>query len=196
MMETVTVRDLMSREYVGVSEGDDLRETVEVLVAEDAECAVVLRGTDPVGFVSPREVLRVVAGDGDSGDLTVADVMERHVPLIGPNEPVTKATSRMAQDNVHRLVVTDAVGEPLGVLTDHDVVAASALRAANGDEDEDQRAEATARAMGAGGGATAVTEAATPEEYSTQGICEVCGSLTRDLSSFNGQLVCADCKNV
>ena len=29
--------------------------------------------------------------------------------------------------------------------------------------------------------------------YSTQGVCESCGALTRELSSHNGQLLCADC---
>ena len=32
--------------------------------------------------------------------------------------------------------------------------------------------------------------------FSDQGICERCGALTSELASFNGQLLCADCRDV
>jgi formylmethanofuran dehydrogenase subunit E len=33
-------------------------------------------------------------------------------------------------------------------------------------------------------------------EYSDQSICEVCGTLARELANVNGQLVCQDCREM
>jgi hypothetical protein len=40
------------------------------------------------------------------------------------------------------------------------------------------------------------SQTASEDSFDDQGICEVCGALTHDLSAFNGQLRCADCRNV
>ena len=45
-------------------------------------------------------------------------------------------------------------------------------------------------------GAEVGRESQVDTEYSNQSICEVCGSLSRDLTNVNGQLLCPDCRSV
>ena len=52
MNENVTVREVMEREFVGVSESDGVLETSELLLREGSDLAVVLRGSEPVGVVT------------------------------------------------------------------------------------------------------------------------------------------------
>ncbi|MEF8787364.1 MAG: CBS domain-containing protein, partial [Haloarculaceae archaeon] len=49
---------------------------------------------------------------------------------------------------------------------------------------------------GAGTALAAEAETEAEDNFEDQGICEVCGTFTRDLSSFNGQLLCDDCRDM
>lgn len=189
MNGNVTVGQVMRRDYVGASEGDGLAETAALMLEEGVETVVVLRGTDPIGMVTQRDVLETAVERGDLDSVTVADVMQNNPPTVGPGETLAAATDRMSGTDSRHLLVMEG-DELAGVITEHDVVTASTLDP--GVESERVETErATVEAV------TATAEGtATDEEYSNQGICELCGSLSRDLSTFNGQLVCSDCKNV
>jgi CBS domain-containing protein len=188
MNTDVTVREVMDREYVGVSESDDLVETVEVLLEAGTDTAVVLRGSDAVGVVTERDVLSVLVEGPDLREATVADAMTDRVPTVEPETSLTGATDRMSARETRRLVVTDG-GSPLGIVTEHDLLTARThVPGQQGAEDE-------AVAVDAGGTAVAM-ENERQHSFEGQGICEVCGTFTRDLVAFNGQLRCSDCRDM
>ncbi|MFB6354859.1 MAG: hypothetical protein ABEJ92_12335, partial [Halobacteriales archaeon] len=86
-------------------------------------------------------------------------------------------------DGIRTLLVEDG-GDLVGSVSEHDVVTAHALF-----ESRSRPSPAAARTE-----APADTAAELDREvYSTQGVCESCGALTRDLASHNGQLLCTDC---
>ncbi|EMA47302.1 signal transduction protein with CBS domains, partial [Halococcus saccharolyticus DSM 5350] len=95
MSSAVTVREVMTREFVGVSEGDAVVETVELLLDEGAECAIVLRGRDPVGMLSERDALSLVTSDTDPATATVSDVMSDGVIQIPSDESLAAAAGVM-----------------------------------------------------------------------------------------------------
>ena len=188
----VTVRDVMTREYVGASEGDALAETAALMIEEDVEAVVVLRGQEPVGLVTQRDALSAAVDHGSLASLSVGDAMQSDPPTVAPEESLASATDLISGSETRRLLVTEGA-EPLGVISEHDIVTASTLNpGANGGERPERETEAVVTETV--GEAEVATTA--EGEYSSQGICEVCGSLSRNLSSFNGQLVCADCKDV
>jgi predicted transcriptional regulator len=174
MSSAITVREVMTREFLGVSEGDDLLETVELLLDEEADCAVVLRGRDPVGALDERDALSVLVGDTDLGAATVSDVMSDGVVRIASDTSLAAAAGAMAREDADWLLATE--DEPVGVVSAYDIVAASTIA-----PDADSET-----------GPTATPDAAA---YDTQGICEACGTLAGDLMSVNGQLVCANCRD-
>ncbi|WP_254545097.1 CBS domain-containing protein [Halomarina pelagica] len=166
---SVTVRDAMTRTYVGVTEGDTLAETAELLVEEDATCAVVLRGREPIGVVGQADVLAAyVRGDADRS--TVSDVMNTDVATVPPGTSVRDASNRFT-GQIHRLLVTDG-DELLGVLTERDI-----LTVPHGTDSFDDEMHSS-----------------TPN-YGEQGICEGCGTLTRSLEVADGLALCADCRD-
>lgn len=181
----------MRRDYVGASEGDGLAETAALMLEEDVETVVALRGAEPVGMVTQRDVLEAAVEHGDLAAVTVADVMQNSPPTVGPDETLAAATDRMSGTDSRHLLVTEG-DELAGVITEHDVVTAATLDPGI----ETERVEAGGEAAVEAVAATAEAGTTGDEEYSNQGICELCGSLSRDLSTFNGQLVCSDCKNV
>jgi CBS domain-containing protein len=174
MSSAITVRDVMTREFLGVSEGDDLLETVELLLAEEAGCAVVLRGHDPVGALDERDALSTLVGDADPDAVTVGDVMSNGVVRVAADASLAAAAGAMARENTDWLLAV--ADEPVGVVSAHDLVAASTIA-----PDADGET-----------GPTATPDAAA---HDAQGVCETCGTLAGDLVSVNGQRVCANCRD-
>jgi CBS domain-containing protein len=191
MNTEVSVREVMNREYVGASESDDLVQTVELLLREEADTAVVLRGSETVGVVTERDVLALLVEGPDPEDATVGDAMTESLPTIAPDETLEAAADIMSAQSARRLVVTNG-GEPLGVITEHDLLAARTYDPSPGED------ELAATAAESSAGTAIATESRTEAEdsFDDQGICEVCGTLTSDLASFNGQLLCSDCRDM
>jgi len=187
MNSDVTVRELMDREYVGVSESDGLIETVELLLTEDKETAVVLRGSEYVGVLTERDVLELLVGDNSPEGATVSDAMTDEVPTVSAEETVSAAADRLSTEPARRLIVTDGT-EPLGVVTQEDLLAGQNYPEQTAVAEEPELVQAQPEA--------GTAQTANGEGFDDQGICEVCGSLARDLASFNGQLLCADCRDM
>jgi predicted transcriptional regulator len=136
MRTDTTVRDVMHREFLGVSESDSLSEAAALLVEEETNCVVVVRGSDPVGRLESRDALDVLldadrsASDADD-ELTVANAMGPPLPAVSPNDSLTAVEERLVAEGADRVVAVDD-GEAVGVVTDGDVLAAGAPRAGTG----------------------------------------------------------------
>lgn len=178
MNSDTTVRDVMHREFLGVSESDSLGDAASLMLSEEADCLVVVRGGEPIGSLSPRDALETLLDGADPETTTVGDVMMPAAPTVSIDEQLEITEDRLVSEGARRVIAT-ADEEAVGVVTAHDVLAASRARS-------DRDTPATT------GGA----EAAQNTESMTQSICEVCGSLTSELSRSNGQLVCPDCLEV
>lgn len=183
----VTVREVMNHEYPGVSESDSLVDTVELMLREDEPTALVHRGNELVGLVGERDVMEAVV-DGEPSAATVGEVMTESVPTIDAEESVDGAAAEMSTRNVDGLVVTNGGGEPLGLVTERDLLAASTYRTGESGADATRR-ESVAAMEESGDPATE------GEAFPDQSICESCGTLASNLASFNGQLLCADCRS-
>ncbi|WP_254271463.1 CBS domain-containing protein [Haloarcula marina] len=193
MNEPVSVREVMNREYVGASESDTLHETAELLVREEERAAVVLRGTDPIGVVKQADILAHVVEGEALASSTVGDVMSDAVPSLSPDAGLPEARDQLVAWSTSWALVTED-GDLLGTLTEHDILAAARMEgdvteATTPIEDQTQIAT-TGQAATTGG------ETAADDSFEEQGICSACGTFTRNLASFNGQLLCTDCRDV
>jgi len=186
MDPAVTVREVMTREYVGVTESDPVDGAVELLLKEGAEVVLVQRGERLCGVLTPADALAV------DGEATVAEAMREAPRPVAPGESVVEAVGRMADLAAACLPVVGEDGIE-GVVTRGDVVGAAATYGARPEGvagSEPVTATAAMAAADAGDGGAA------EDGYSAQSVCEACGSLASDLREFNGQLVCADCREV
>lgn len=175
----VSVRDVMARSYVGVTEGDSLIGAAELMHDEQEICAVVLRGSDAVGTIHAANIVGMVAQRRDLDSVQVEDVMTPTTNTI-PADADLETAVQLLMTNDGLPVVVEANNEVVGILSEHDVVTAYAVYT-------------DAMAEEQGGTAPVADAGPVDAEYSDQGVCEVCGSLTRELTEHNGQLVCPDC---
>lgn len=196
MNRDVTVQEVMDREFVAANESDNAFETVELMLREEAEPAVVLRGSEPVGVLSDRDVLElIVDGDDDPTTATVGDAMTDSVPTVTPEYTLAEARDRMAARSTSWLVVSSG-GSPDGLVTEHDVLSSSTIGTEIDAADGSGEAESHLVDASTSTATTDVGAAESGGGFEDQGICEKCGSLTRDLSAFNGQLLCGDCRDI
>lgn len=211
MQDAVTVRDVMSREFLGVSEGDTLDEVVDVMVAERVSSVVVVRGDELVGLVTEQDLLELIATDRGIDDRNVDEVMRPPPEPIDAERDVTAALDDLANTESRELPVSNGTGDLVGVLSESDLLTASASLFVG--TDHTSRAEEVGTAdPGAERGtglraedpfeaeATGVEAENSPngpeDSYSTQSVCESCGSLASDLVDFNGQLLCHECRDI
>ncbi|MFC7079969.1 cyclic nucleotide-binding/CBS domain-containing protein [Halorussus caseinilyticus] len=198
----VTVRDVMSREYVGVSESDTVLGAVRLMREEGVGCAIVLRGSDPVGIVTESDVLALVADEGVPAETEVSSVMSEPVVSVNADRELSDAAGTMSREDIRRLLVTND-GELLGVLSERDVISASAsLSGVPSLREEPLGGEPMgSESMGnerlaSESAETIADDGGDRYDYSDRSICETCGTLSRELTNVNGQLICADCRDV
>lgn len=189
MNEAVTVREMMDREYVGVSESDDLVETVELLLREEAEAAVVQRGSEHVGFLSERDILALLVEGPSPEDATVGDAMTETVPTIEPDASLESAADMLSTRSARRLLVSNG-SEPLGFLTERDLLATKTQERREIDSPVAESEQMTMSMHGS------TDSASTEDHFDDQGICEACGKLTQGLAGVNGQVLCSDCRGM
>lgn len=168
----------MEQGFVGVSESDTLGGVARLLVSEGTDSAVVLRGNDPVGVLSARDALGALLDGSDPGETPVSEAMSPTPETIHGRATLREAEERLVGGAEGDLLIVDE-GDPVGVLSDRDVLTAMAAEARNGQEPPGPALEHDGET-----------------EYAAQSICEECGGLTRDLSEANGRLVCQNCRGV
>jgi len=183
MNESLSVADVMRRDYVGVNEGDSVAGAAELIHEEGVGSALVLRGREPVGVLTSRGVVEVVASGADPDELSVEDAMREPAVTIDREADLAEAIGTIVDRGVRQLAVVDGEGA-VGVVSEHDIVTApTVLSAASHGSDATSQAPIENRPEG---------EPRT-EARSTQGVCEGCGALAGSLDAHNGRLLCADC---
>lgn len=196
MNADVSIRDVAARNFVGVTESDAVDGASRLMRADDTSCAVVLRGSDPVGIVTERDVVDLVANGADPSATAVREIMSEPVVTMDAEESLAHAAERMGTETIRHLVVTDGE-EVFGVLAANDILTARAVESPpgggtpSGDPSTGELIE--------NGGMDVVDDRdaeSTEATYDPQSICEKCGALTDSLTETNGQLVCENCQEV
>ncbi|WP_280585189.1 CBS domain-containing protein [Halorubrum sp. Boch-26] len=207
MRTDTTVRDVMHREFLGASESDGLADAAALMVEEETDCLVVVRGGEPVGRLGCRNALDVLLdadgwSPGDADGPTVGSVMGPPLPTVAPDDALAAVEERLVAEGADRVVAVEG-GEAVGVVTAGDALAAGAPRTGDGAReapvgDESLRRRGDEGMLGSDGGVDPASEAATTDVSgsATQGVCESCGALVPDLVTANGQAVCPECSEV
>jgi len=199
-MTHLALRDVMSHEFVGVSEADALRDAVELMRSEHTISAVVLRGNDPVGVVTAGTVFDFLLEDGTADSVTVSDVMEETPASLPLGASIAEAADVMGRTGDPRVLVVDEDEEVRGIVEARDVAPAITERT-------DRAPTAQAQTVGgnANPGEPGDDDADGPtdeyadgpaHDYAEQGVCESCGSIATELANVNGRLLCTECRSV
>lgn len=177
MAQAVSVTEVMTADFLGVTEGESVANVAELLSDHRAGAAVVMRGSRPVGLVTATDLLAVLGG-GDPGD-PVEEYMQIPVVTIPPDATIGHAADRLLASEAQRIVVVDLEGAAIGVIGATDIMTAS-------DTLLEPHLEHT----------TSAGEGRNQPRLSEQGVCESCGALVDSLTEVDGTLLCAACADL
>ncbi len=130
-VETRRVRDTMTTRVATVREGDPLGKVAAAFEAHSFHHVPVLdaSGSEVVGIVSDRDLLRASLAGRYDPTAPVSSIMSRQLASIHANANLALAAARLVEANVNSLLVRDADGQFLGVLTSWDLIVSLATEA-------------------------------------------------------------------
>jgi CBS domain-containing protein len=181
-MAQLALRDVLSHEFVGVSESDDLLDAVGLMREEQTNSAVVLRGSNPVGIVTAESVFDLLLDGQRPENASASDVMENPPESLSLDATVADAANLMGRTGEPRVLVADDDGVH-GIVEARDVAPSV--------EKQIRGAPATPSTHPASS-----PQGESNESYAEQGVCEGCGGLAHELVDVNGQLLCPECRAV
>ncbi|MBT0654107.1 CBS domain-containing protein [Geomobilimonas luticola] len=121
-MEMRKVEQVMTRKVVTVSREVTLAHILERMAGPGISCVVVVDDNSPVGIVTERDMVRLVA-DGVALDTTpVGMVMNSPVMSVPIGTTVHKAATVMKQNRFRRILVLDPAGRIEGIITQSDII--------------------------------------------------------------------------
>lgn len=121
----LSAADCMSREVRTVRADANLREAAQGLVAARVHRLVVVDAHGaPLGVLSTRDLLKDVAQQRSLQP--IAEIMTPDPVCVDVGCPIDEGIARLAESNVHGLVVTEGL-RPVGVFTHTEALAARSL---------------------------------------------------------------------
>jgi CBS domain-containing protein len=119
-----TAADAMRTAVVTIGDDAEVREAARLMVRHRIHRVVVTRNGRAIGILSARDAMRAVFFERLVAPLS--SVMSAPVETIDIGDPIRAAVDRLAEINVHGLVVVD--GEwPVGVFTQAEAIKARGL---------------------------------------------------------------------
>jgi CBS domain-containing protein len=124
------VKEVMTKSPYCCSADDTLEDAARIMADHGCGCVPVLDGDDRViGLLTDRDVCVAAYRERRLLEaLRVAPFMSSRVQQCGPEEELEAAAERMRSYRIHRLVVVDAAGKLLGVLSLDDLARRGASR--------------------------------------------------------------------
>jgi len=177
----MVVKDVMSSPVITVDEDATVNKAAQLMADSHIGCIVVTsKEGKPMGIITESDfVTRVLAKNIQPSKLTAKEVMTSPLITIDPDETLSETARRMSQLNVRRLGVTYK-GNLVGIISSKDILAITPelLEIIQ----EKARIER----------GTAVEEGS--ESAPLAGYCEQCGSWSDDLTEFEGNFLCEECR--
>jgi len=116
------VKDLARSEVVTASTDTPVSKIAEQMADEMVGSVVIAEDNMPVGIVTDRDLaLRCVAEKADPTELTADNVMTEDIHTVQRDAGFYEAVSRMSENAVRRLPVTDEDDQLVGILTTDDL---------------------------------------------------------------------------
>jgi CBS domain-containing protein len=125
-VRSVPVSSLIRRSPVFCDPGTQVREVARIMT-DEIVTAVLVRTREGLGIVTDADLRNKVLADGFSADMPVASIMSMPARTIRAELLAPEASLEMMQAGINHLVVVDARGGVLGIISAGSLMAPDAL---------------------------------------------------------------------
>jgi len=121
-MRKLTAGELMSAPIDTVEAGSALKQAAQTLIDKDINRLLVTDQGHPVGVISISDFVASIARAEKASRATVADVMSDAILVCRDQTPLVSAARTMTQAGWRSVLVVDAHGQALGVVSGKDLL--------------------------------------------------------------------------
>jgi CBS domain-containing protein len=125
MVETIRVKDVMSKELISVESGMGIREAARILLEKHISSLVVMDSKKVVGIVTDRDFVKTLYRCLSSSPMKcpakVSEIMTKNPIYIGSNEHILQAVRLMGKHKIRHLIVKDGE-DAKGIVSLRDVL--------------------------------------------------------------------------
>ncbi|MCS7118343.1 MAG: CBS domain-containing protein [Thaumarchaeota archaeon] len=115
------LRDLIKRKPIVVDGGSTIRDVIKIMAVENIGFLIVKEGEEVVGVLSERDVIKVLAEEEDLGK-KVGSFCRRDIITLRDSSTLEEAAQVMGKRRIRHLVVVDAMGGVVGVVSVRDLL--------------------------------------------------------------------------
>ncbi len=116
-----TVGEIMTRPVKTISSGDTIEVAAEMMKKNRIGSLVVVKGDEPVGIVTERDIAYKLVAEGKGGDAKVGEVMSKDLKTVGEDKSLQDAAKLMAAHIIRRLPVVKN-GKLVGIVAMEDIM--------------------------------------------------------------------------
>jgi CBS domain-containing protein len=131
---TDRVGSLSGREPVLAEADETLRSVARKLWSESVGIVVVGDARHPLGVISERDVVAVLAQGADPDAMAAREAMTNHIISARRHDPLFDAAGQMLDDAIRHLPVVDENGAVVGMVSVRDLLRPLLLDALSGGE--------------------------------------------------------------
>jgi diguanylate cyclase (GGDEF)-like protein/PAS domain S-box-containing protein len=121
-MEMRLVDQIMTKGVTTIPLQAHLGKALAKMAAAGISCLIAVKGHKPVGIVTERDAVRLVAEGVDPEAVPIETVMSRPVLTLPRDATVHRAAKLMKQERIRRIVIVDEQGGVAGIVTQSDIV--------------------------------------------------------------------------
>jgi len=174
-METeITVKEAMINLVVTTKTTSTISEAAKKMIAHQIGCLVVMDKNEPVGIITERDIVKLVAEKKSPEKTKIKSIMTSPIIAAEPGTKLFEAARMMAKFNIRRLPVMEKK-KLQGIITSLDI-----LRFAP--EEADILSE------------LAKINTSMPAEGGVAGECERCGKYSEYLKDAEDTILCEKCR--
>ena len=122
VMKKLTAGDLMSHPITSVEANVPLTEAAALMLRNDISRLMVTEDGKPAGMIAGSDFVASIARTEKAKRETVADVMSDAILVCRDQTPVVSAARTMTQAGWRSVLVVDARGRPMGVVSEKDLI--------------------------------------------------------------------------
>lgn len=116
------IASLITRSVLTVEPGDSVRDAAVWMVERGVGSAVVMTDGRPVGIITDRDSIRLIARGEDPDSVTAGKCILKNLKTVPPTLDVLDAARMMREQGFRHLVVVEEDGSLAGVFSMRDLV--------------------------------------------------------------------------
>jgi diguanylate cyclase (GGDEF)-like protein/PAS domain S-box-containing protein len=121
-VEMRMIEQIMTRTVTTIPLQLNLSEALTRMASAGISCVVVVDGKTPVGILTERDAVKLVADGIDPDAAQIGPLMSKPVLTVPFGTPLHQAALLMKQEKIRHIVVVDSIGAIAGIVTQSDIV--------------------------------------------------------------------------